>query len=61
MLNFIPLFVILSLWTTYTLSIEPQKAVGDEDFHERIIPDVLSAWCMVRALQYSSLDVYLPV
>lgn len=31
MLNFIPLFVIMSLWTTYTLSIEPQRAVEVED------------------------------
>lgn len=30
-LNFIPLFIIVSLWTTYTLSIEPQRAVEDED------------------------------
>lgn len=31
MLNFTPVFITMSLWTTYTLSIEPQKAVGDED------------------------------
>lgn len=31
MLNFTPVFILMSLWTTYTLSTEPQKAVGDED------------------------------
>lgn len=31
MLNFIPLFVITSLWTSYTLPIEPRRAVEDED------------------------------
>lgn len=37
MLNFIPLHVTVSLWTTYTLSMELQRAVEDEHHFVRVL------------------------